>query len=804
MNMKNYYRFAFIVVGLVSTLFFSIEATADALRQTKGNFRDAFRQLDPEELPTPNDYRSASGAPGPRYWQQQVDYKIQIGLNETNKSLSGREIIKYKNNSPDTITYLWLLLDQNNYRRNSIAQLTRTTSETNRISFDEVRRMARMQEWEGGFNIKKIATANGTPLQHNVVDTLLRIDLPGPLAPGQETEFVIEFDLPLVDNRVVGGRSGYECFTAAGQDGNCIFEAAQWFPRLAVYSDYEGWHNKAFLGAGEFTLEFGNYDVEITVPSDFVVASTGELINGNSILSPVQAQRLASARTKFDSPSFVVTPAEALVAQRGRATTTKTWHFRATNVRDFAWAGSRKFIWDAMGVRQASTQNGEPSNVLAMSFYPNEAEPLWSTYSTQAIAHTINVYGRMAFPYPYPTAQSVNGPVGGMEYPMITFNGPRPTKDANGNITYTDRIKYGLISVVIHEVGHIWFPMTVNSDERQWTWMDEGLNTFIQYIAEQEWSDNYPSRRGDPRDLTEYMLSENQVPIMTQSDSVLQFGNNAYGKPATALVILRETIMGRENFDRAFREYSMRWRFKRPTPADFFRSMEESSGVDLDWFWRGWFYSTDHVDIALTGVREGTLDTQDPTVEANRRIAERDSRPIENGAARVADIDKVIELHPELKDYYDSVDPLSSTQSERTAAARAMAALTPDERAVLARSEKIYIISLENKGGLVMPVILKLTFADGSSEIVEIPAEIWRQNASNVNWSFMTLKTLASVELDPRQETADADRNNNYFPPRIEPTRLQVYKEKGSRNQMRENNLTVTPNSTSTLPAKEK
>ncbi|KAF0094887.1 MAG: membrane alanine aminopeptidase, partial [Hyphomonadaceae bacterium] len=462
------------------------------------------------------------------------------------------------------------------------------------------------------------------------------------------------------------------------------------------------------------------------------------------------------------------------------------------------------FIWDAMGVRQTRNNNGEPNNVLAMSFYPNEAEPLWSTYSTQAIAHTINIYGRMAFPYPYPSAQSVNGPVGGMEYPMITFNGPRPVKDNKGNITYTDRVKYGLISVIIHEVGHIWFPMTVNSDERQWTWMDEGLNTFVQYIAEQEWSDDYPSRRGDPRDLTEYMVGENQVPIMTQSDSVLQLGNNAYGKPATALVILRETIMGRENFDRAFREYSMRWRFKRPTPADFFRTMEESSGVDLDWFWRGWFYSTDHVDIALTAVREGTIDTQNPSIEANRRIAERDARPVEHGVARVADIDKIIELHPELKDYYDSVDPLADTQSEREAAARALAALTQDERAVLARSEKIYVISLENKGGLVMPVILKFTFADNSSQIVEIPAEIWRQNAKNVNWSFMTLKTLTSVELDPRQETADADRNNNYFPPRIEPSRLQIFKEKGPRNQMRDNNLTVAPNTTQTSSAKEK
>ena len=394
----------------------------------------------------------------------------------------------------------------------------------------------------------------------------------------------MNFAFNMYDTRVIGGRAGYECFDDEGEDGNCIFLAAQWFPRLHAYTDYEGWNNKQFLGRGEFTLEFGDYTVSITVPDDHVVSSTGVLQNEDDVLTAEQKQRLSKAQDRTTNPSFVVTPDEAEDAESDQSRAAKTWVFEAKNVRDFAWASSRKFIWDAMNVTQEEA-GGE--DVLAMSFYPKEGEPLWSAYSTKAVAHTIKIYSRYSFAYPYPTAQSVNGPVGGMEYPMITFNGPRPVKGDDGNLTYSRRTKYGLISVIIHEIGHIYFPMVVNSDERQWTWMDEGLNTFLQFVAEAEWEEKYPSRRGEPAKMVPYMISTNQVPIMTQSDSVLQFGANAYGKPATALVILRETILGREAFDRAFREYAQRWKFKRPTPSDFFRTMEEASGVDLDWVLAG-------------------------------------------------------------------------------------------------------------------------------------------------------------------------------------------------------------------------
>jgi hypothetical protein len=781
---------------LLATATFS-PSYGQALQQTKGDFQDKFRQLDPEELPTPGDYRSASGGPGARYWQQQVDYKINVALNETGRSLTGSAEIRYKNNSPDTLTYLWFMLDQNEAMRGSIAELTRTTSETGRISYNQVRRAQRMRDWDGGFDIKSVTDGAGNALRQDVVDTLLRIDLTQPLLPGQETVVKITWSLNIMETRVVGGRSGYECFEKPDEDKNCIYLAAQWFPRAAVYSDYEGWHNKSFLGAGEFALEFGDYDVAISVPTDFVISATGELQNPNEIMTPTQRDRMARARASYRDPVYIVSPQEAVIAERSKASGTKTWQFKANNVRDFAWAGSRKFIWDAMAVRQTGGDD-----VMAMSFFPKEGDPLWSAYSTKSIAHTINVYGRMAFPYPYAVAQSVNGPVGGMEYPMITFNGPRPEKDDKGNLTYSDRTKYGLISVIIHEVGHIWFPMVVNSDERQWTWMDEGLNTFLQYVAEQEWSEGYPSSRGDPRDLTEYMRSTVQMPIMTQSDSIAGLGNNAYGKPATALVVLRETVMGRERFDRAFREYSLRWRFKRPTPADFFRTMEESSGIDLDWFWRGWFYSTDHVDVALTNVREGTLDTQDPALESARRIAERDARPTELGQLNNRGVQTYADRDPRVRDYYDRTDPLAPTKKDKTSAQTAARALDPEERAALSVKDRFYILSFENKGGLVTPVIVKFTFKDNTTAIVAIPAEIWRRDARRVNWTYMTPKEVTGVEIDPRQETADVERSNNYFPARIEPTRLEVYRDRrAGRNQMKEDDLTVTPESLDTKPA---
>lgn len=773
-------------------------AFANPIEQTKGSYEDKFRQLEGEDWPTPTDYRNASGAPGYRYWQQKVDYDVTARLDEAKRTVSGTQTVRYRNNSPDALPYLWLLLDQNDYKRDSIAAMTETVA-GDKISLAEVRRAKRMQEWEGGFTISAVRDASGKALRFTVVDSLLRIDLEQAVAAnGGETSFFIEWSFPMVENKVVGGRSGYECFTQPGDDGNCIFEGAQWFPRLAVYSDYEGWHNKAFLGSGEFTLEFGDYRVALTVPADHVVAATGVLQNPDQALTAAQRQRLEQAKTAT-SPVYVVTPQEAVAAERGKASGEKTWIFAAQNVRDFGWASSRKFAWDALGVKQ---DYADQPLVMAMSFFPKEARPLWDAYSTKSIAHTIDVYGQFAFPYPYPVAQSVNGPVGGMEYPMITFNGPRPVKDKKtGNLTYTERAKYGLIGVVIHEIGHNWFPMIVNSDERQWTWMDEGLNTFLQFQAERLWDKDYPARRGEPKDIAEYMLSTNQMPLMTQSDSVLQFGANGYGKPATALTILRETILGRDLFDRAFREYAVRWRFKHPTPYDFFRTMEESSGVDLDWFWRGWFYSTDHVDIAIDKVVKATLEPADATAAAAARKKERDAEPKSLTATRNAGQKTVVERDPATRDFYDGIDPLDATAADKRKASEAFADLTAEEKAARQVTDNFYRFSFSNRGGLVMPVILKMDFTDGSSETARIPAEVWRYNQKAVTWQFVTPKTLTRAEVDPLWETADADRSNNVYTGQIDPKTLKIDTPEEGKNRMKDSDMKVLPDSLRTYDA---
>jgi hypothetical protein len=791
---------AFLSAAALTLL--SAPALADPIRQTKGSFEDKFRQLD-EDLPTPSLERPASGKPGPRYWQQKVDYRIEVKLDEKARALSGAARITYTNNSPETLDFLWLHLDQNAFK-GSMAELSRTGGgargrdpvDPGRMSYAEARRFLRMQEFDGGFKIGRVRDASGGDLRYTVVDTLMRVDLPRPLSPGQSVSFGVDWTLNLMETRVVGGRSGYECFTRPQEGGDCIFLAAQWFPRLAAFTDYEGWHNKPFLGSGEFTLEFGDYDVSITAPADHIVSSTGELANPEAVLTAAQRQRLAAARTA-KTPTFIVTPAESRANEKDGASAAKTWIFRARNVRDFAFASSRKFIWDAM-----DAPNPGGPKVLAMSFYPNEAEPLWSAYSTKAIAHTIEVYSRFSFPYPYPTAQSVNGPVGGMEYPMITFNGPRPEIDDKGDRTYSQRTKYGLIGVIIHEIGHIYFPMTVNSDERQWTWMDEGLNTFLQFLAEREWEPDYPASRGDPKSIVEYMRSTDQVPIMTQSDSIARLGDNSYGKPATALVILRETVLGRDLFDFAFKEFAERWKFKRPTPADFFRTMEEASGVDLDWFWRGWFYSTDHVDIAIASVTEGTLTTKDPAVENDLERQERKDAPesLTQRRNRAAGRTTRLEKDQALKDYYNETDEFHVTKKAEETARKEREGLTPEERAVLGAKMNFYRMSFVNEGGLVMPVIVKATYKDGSSETIRIPAEIWRRDPRRALWTHATPKELVSVEIDPDEETADVDRSNNHFPQRIEKTRIELFKDQAAPNRMKDDERVVTPDGLDTAP----
>ncbi len=782
-------RYLLVAFGAVLTV---SGATAQGIQQTKGDFEDKFRQLD-EVLPSPNVYRNAAGEPGHEYWQQEADYTIRVSLDEDARRLTATQAVTYSNNSPDTLRYLWLQLDQNRFREDSIAEMTRTftakvpgsvdagSALKPQVTLNSLRRMQSQADTAYGYDITRVADARGRDLSHTIVGTLMRIDLPQPLRPGQSTQFQIDWAYNLVEQDAMGGRAGYEHFPDDPKDGgNDIFLVAQWFPRMVAYSDYEGWHNKEFLGSGEFTLEFGDYDVEITVPNDHIVSSTGVLQNPRQVLSATQRGRLDDARNA-DRPVFVVTPEEAEANESSSPTGTKTWKFEADNVRDFAWATSRKFAWDAQGFNQPGA---EFENVMAMSFYPKEGGELWQKYSTTAVIHTMDVYNRFAFDYPYPTSQSVNGPVGGMEYPMITFNGPRTTLQDDGSRTYTMAEKRFLIGVVIHEIGHIYFPMVVNSDERQWTWMDEGLNSFLDSVAGYEWDPEIPWTRSLPRDLVYYMVSDEQVPIMTQSDSVLQLGPNAYGKPSAALHILRETILGREKFDFAFREYSRRWKFKRPTPSDFFRTMEEASGVDLDWFWRGWFYTTDHVDISLDRVFHMEMDTEDPDIDLSRLRNDVQNQPEKVGvtANEAEGMQTWVERHPDIRDFYDDNDIYTVTNKERNDYKAFLDDLDPIERQVfdraVAEDAEYYALEFSNVGGLVMPIILGLEFVDGSTERMYIPAEIWRRNPHRVSklLVFEKGRELKQIIVDPNWETADADVENNYYPRRITPSRVEAFK----------------------------
>ncbi|MCH9650008.1 MAG: M1 family metallopeptidase [Deltaproteobacteria bacterium] len=752
---------------------------------------DKFRQLE-EVLPTPTTYRTASGAPGEGYWQQRADYVIEAEIDDENQRLIGSETITYFNRSPDTLRYLWLQLDQNIFRADSDGSLSAVAPDFEKFPFKDLRTLLTLEDFDGGYRIHSVTDAEGGDLPHTIVKTMMRIDLPEPLAPGENLQFSVGWSYNINDAVAMGGRTGYEFFP---KDGNYIYEIAHWYPRMASYTDVNGWQHKQFLGRGEFTLELGDYELAITVPADHVVGATGVLQNPEEVLSEAHRRRLQEAE-ESDQPIYIVTPKEAAAAEASPASGKKTWRFSADNVRDVAFATSRKFIWDAQLHQIDGTDaEGRPvgSNpVMAMSLYPNEAEPLWSKYSTAAIIHTLGVYSRYTFAYPYPVAYSVNGPVGGMEYPMICFNGPRPEDDGTYIAQDTNRIrsdwlrsKYGLISVIIHEVGHNYFPMIVNSDERQWTWMDEGLNTFLQILTEQEWEDEYPSRRGHPRDIVTYMASEDQVPIMTNSESLLQFGNNAYAKPATALNILRETVLGRELFDFAFKEYARRWMFKRPMPADFFRTMEDASGVDLDWFWRGWFYSTDRVDIALGDLRLYELDSLDPDVEKTKLREDREEEPQDLTDQRYRETPKFVDQDPErLKDFYNFYDPLDVTEHDRREYRKTLADLEPWERDLLKAQGKFYVLELENLGGLVMPVILDIEYSDGSSEELRLPPEIWRQNAARAEKLILTQKEIRSITLDPHLETADVDLDNNHWPRKALPSRFQLFKDKQEKSPM--------------------
>ena len=795
-NAIRYRKLTTIVASL--TLILSVQAFANGPAGSKHDDAAKFRQLG-HELPTPNVYRNASGAPGVDYWQQQADYKINVTLDEDKKQIVASESITYTNNSPDTLKYLWVQLDQNRFDDGSIARMSETASAAgtrrdkagkgDSLSYNALRRIQAFDDTEHGHTITSVLSAKGKPLHYVINDTMMRIDLPVPLAPKARTQFSIDWQFNIINEAAVGGRGGYEHFP---KTDTYLYFLAQWFPRMASYTDYTGWQHKQFLGRGEFTLEFGDYDVNITVPSDHIVSSTGVLQNPTKVLTPLQRQRLSEASTT--NQVFVVTPEEALENEADKATGTKTWHFKAKNVRDFSFASSRKFIWDAKLHEQDSK---EVPVVTAMSFYPNEAEPIWSKYSTNAVVHTMDVYSRFSFPYPYPVSQSVNTwERGGMEYPMITYNGYRPTADEEtGEVTYSRGIKHSLIGVIIHEVGHNYFPMVVNSDERQWTWMDEGLNSFLEYLAEYEWDKNFNILGGqtNPLDvITSYMQSSNQVPIMTQSDSIVQFGPNAYSKPASSLIVLRETIMGRELFDHAFKEYAQRWMFKRPTPSDFFRTMEDASGVDLDWFWRGWYFGTDYVDVGITGMREYTIADQDPDVEKDKERQDYwhdNPKPITEIRNKDEGRKTYVERNKSLEDLYYEKDKFTVTNKDRNSHKSFLKGLNVWQREVYDRAVKdgyyIYFVDFKNVGGLVTPLPLTFHFKNGDTEEMMIPAEIWRLNSKHVTKLIIREHPIASIDLDNAHQTADADFADNSFPAKISQSRLEIYKGKrSSRNLM--------------------
>ena len=732
--------------------------------------QNKFRQLS-DQFATPNEYRAASGAPGHAYYQQRADYKMNIEIDDENARLYGDEIITYTNNSPDVLSYLWVQLDQNMRAADSKTPLINSNGHS-KGSLPAGFVTKYLKPFEGGFNIEELKDTNGKNLEFIINRTMMRVEMPNALKPGEKFSFFIKWWYNINDHVNGRGRSGYEYFP---KDGNRAYVIAQFYPRMAVYNDVEGWQNSQFWGRDEFALPFGDFEVNITVPADHIMDATGTLTNRKEIFSKEMMKRYEKAKKSYDEPVVIVTQAEAEAAEKSKSKKKKTWKFHAKNVRDYGFATSRKFIWDMMSVKVGD------KDVMAVSMYPKEGNPLWEDWSTKAVASTLKSYSRMTFDYPYSKAISVHAKNQGMEYPMICWNYGRPDEDG----TYSDRTKYGMMSVIIHEVGHNFFPMIVNSDERQWTWMDEGLNTFLQYVAEQdfgEWYpaalsegiDKYPSRRGPAKNIIRYMEGDQDfiAPIMTKGLNTYQFGNNAYGKPATALNILRETVMGRELFDYAFKEYSQRWMFKHPRPEDFFRTMEDASAFDLDWYWRGWFYTTDWVDIGVKDVKR--FKAQTLSDERKQEIAKRMGRDVKD----VPDYIVMSEIEGDDTDKSD-LEGIDITESQ-TMKAYLMDNFSAAERAkIKATAPKyFYNVTFNKPGGLVMPIIVEYTYADGTKKMEEYPSQIWRLNDNEVIKAVSSQKEIVKITVDPKQETADIDTSNNSWPREVKENDFDKFKNK--------------------------
>lgn len=715
------------------------------------NWQGKFEQLG-TDLPTPNEYRNAAGAPGAKYWQQQADYKIDVTVDENSLKLTGSEKITYTNNSPDKLNYLWVQLDQNVRQKKSLGtQVTPTGMRDSIPGKFMTYYTGDSNGYDGGFKIEDVKDASGNDLHYVIVETMMRVDLPTTLNTGDSYTFLIDWWYNMYDRMMVDGRGGYEYFP---KDGNYSFTVAQWYPRMAVYDDVNGWQNKQFLGSGEFALTFGDFEVNITVPADHIVGSTGTLQNSKDVLTEKQQERFELAKNS-EEIVFIVTEKEAKKNEKSKSTDTKTWSFKADNVRDFAFATSRKFIWDAKSVQLASHKP------LAMSFYPKEGNPLWEEVSTEAVANTLRYYSEKTIDYPYPVAISVHSAEQGMEYPMICFNFGRP--DEKGK--YTQRLKERTIYVITHEVGHNFFPMIINSDERQWTWMDEGLNSFMDHNTRVKYYPDFDLSSGTPQDITHYMKGNPDYirPIMTNSEQIKQFGNNAYSKPSAALVLLRETIMGEELFDAAFKEYATRWAFKHPMPADFFRTMEDASAVDLDWFWKGWFYSIDHVDVELSNVKWFKTNTVSKGIEGQSQTAK-----IEN-ANQDEDGNNM--------DFSNGPDPLTITDTPGGYYGEFKARVDDSAIKNAYNDKNFYELTFKNVGGLVSPLIIEWTFADGTKEVEQIPAEIWKLNETEVKKVFVKAKEVVNITIDPNEATGDTETSNNSFPKVEEKSKLEEFKD---------------------------
>ena len=732
-----------LLLFLLPLIIFAQENPVSTTQKEPGKYdTNKFSQMY-DLLATPNMFRTASGTPGPAYYQQQADYKIDIELDDKKAKLSGSETITYHNNSPDNLEYLWIQLDQNQASKNSQSPLAVSQKMVQVLTVDKFTNQYLKQGLERGFNIEQVKDVKGNPLSYSINQTMMRINLATPMKPGEKFSFSIKWWYNINNYRQDGGRSGYELFE---KEGNKLYVIAQFYPRMAVYNDVEGWQNMQFWGSGEFTLPFGDFDVNITVPADHIMEATGELMNRSEVFTPAQVQRYELAQKSFEKPVVVVTQTEAEANEKGFSDKKKTWKFSAKNVRDFGIATSRKFILDAMVV-QLSTKT-----TMAISVYPKEANPLWGETSTITVAHTLKSYSTHTFDYPYSKAVSVSAEDQGMEYPMICWNFGRP--DENG--LTSERIKNGMIGVIVHEVGHNFFPMIVNSDERQWSWMDEGLNSFMQYMAEQEFGTNFPSRRGPAKNIVPYMSGDQNFlePIMTNSESLIDFGSNAYGKPATGLNILRETIMGRELFDYAFKVYANRWKFKHPTPEDFFRTMEDASAVDLDWFFRGWFYSTDYVDIGIKEVKQYYV-SETPINELKEVMVPKRRFGLEKGPFVYLIPEQKAELKQKKQLQIDEAKLLSDYVNEK---------LSDEEKATLKNPKYFYEVEFNKPGGMPMPIIVALTFDDGTTENFKFPAQIWKKNNETALRVFATEKEIKRIQIDPKLETADIDVSNNSWP----------------------------------------